>query len=101
MTLADFQVGDHLILTSRSRDGEEKRAAIVTLVNYNNLGGITYAGRDQKGMLPTGQGFFKPEEVGAKPFGFAVAVEFTGQRSNPYPKIWSPKPGDRGYDLMH
>lgn len=97
--LSDFQPGDLLIITSRSKAGEERRAAIVTIVNYNNNNGlVAFAGRSAPGLLPTGQGAFDPAKVGTTPYGLTVAVEKVGHQKPVKP--WSPRPGDRGYDLM-
>lgn len=96
--LSDFQPGDLLIITSRSKAGEERRAAIVTNVNYHNNGLVAFAGRSAPGLLPTGHGAFDPAKVGTTPYGFHCAVEKVGHESPREP--WSPKPGDRGYDLM-
>lgn len=79
--LSDFQPGDLLIITSRSKAGEERRAAIVTIVNYNN-GLVTFAGRSAPGLLPTGEGAFDPAKVGTTPYGLTVAVEKVGHHSD-------------------
>lgn len=91
--LSDFQPGDLLIITSRSKAGEERRAAIVTIVNYNNNGLVAFAGRSAPGLLPTGQGAFDPAKVGTTPYGLTVAVEKVGHQKPVKP--WSPRPGDR------
>lgn len=102
LTLTDFKQGQALILTYRNRDGEERRSAWVSLVNYNNLGGVTYVGRYASGLLETGSGWFKPEELGTKRFGL-VGVEIVADASPAgygYGSQWQPRPGDRGYDPM-
>lgn len=101
LELSDFRPGDLLIITERSLRGEERRAAVVTFVNYRGCGLVTYAGRSHQGLLPTGQGAFDPAKVGTTPYGFHCAIEKVGHESPREPREpWSPKPGDRGYDLM-
>lgn len=96
--LKDFRVGDVLILTGRNKFGESRNEVFVTCLNYNGNGLVTYAPMPGSGA---GQGAFKPEEVGAKPFGFHCAVEKTDRNVNPFPSMLrGPRPGDRGYDLM-
>lgn len=90
--LSDFQPGDLLILTSRSKAGEERRAAIVTIVNHNNNGLVAFVGRSAPGLLPAIQGAFDPANVGTTPYG--LAVEKVGHQKPVNP--WSQRPGDRG-----
>lgn len=100
MKLDDFTRGDVLIVTSRSRAGEERRGAVVTAVNFEGNGYVTIVGHDVQGLMPTGSGAFKPEQVGTTPYGLTVAVEkvgFVPPRDHHY---WYPKPGDTAYDLM-
>jgi len=99
MTLDDFKVGDVLLFTQRSKRGEEKRVGLVTAINYNGLGRVTFTGAYGYNYLPTGSGSFKPEEVGTKPYGFHCAVEIIGHERPQRP--WQPKPGDPGFDPMH
>lgn len=74
-SLADYKVGDLLLMTTRMRLSTEIRGAEVTAVNFNNLGGVTYIGANvPSAHLPTGSGWFKPEEIGTKPYGL-VKVE--------------------------
>lgn len=98
-TLADFKPGDVLVLTGRDNRGEDRRGARVTLVNYNGLGLVTYEGWRVGGLLESGHGAFKPEDVGTQRFGFTCAVEKVGTAGSAYATFY-PKPGDRGYDLM-
>lgn len=98
MDINEFKPGDRLIITSRNRQGEERRAAVVTIVNYNGNGLVTYSGDYREGFLPTGSGAFDPAKVGTTPFGFYTKVEKAGY-SAPW-RPWSPAPGNRGYDLM-
>lgn len=78
--LSDFQPGDLLVITSRSKAGEERRAAIVTTVNHNNNGQVAFAGWSTNGILPAGQGAFDPAKVGTTPYGLTVAVEKVGHQ---------------------
>lgn len=98
MNLNDFKPCDRLVITYRNRNGEERRAAEVTVVNYNNNGLVTYGGLHGTELMPTGQGAFDPETVGAKPFGI-VKVEKVG-RVAPW-RPFTPRPGDRAYDSVH
>jgi len=100
MTINDFRVGDLLVLTSRSKQGEERRAAVVTAVDYNGNGRVTYAGdfRDG-GLLPSGQGAFNPAFVGRFRFGFSVAVEVVGHRRPQRAADHGWMVGHPGYDL--
>jgi len=107
MNMSDFEVRDLLIVTSRHKHRgeivEERRAAIVTAVDYNGLGCITfipaYRLASKEGILTSGSGSFKAEEVGTKPFG-KIKVEIVGKGSLPMDGHWSPRPGNVGYDLM-
>ena len=77
--LNDYKVGDILLITSKMKSGEETRAARVTAINYNNNGHVTYTGTFRvEGYIPTGQGGFKPEEIGTKKFGFHHKVVVIG-----------------------
>ena len=80
LTCNDFKAGDILIFTGRTLHGEELRIGVVTFVNFNGLGGVTYTcyhGQDiPDGCLQSGSGWFKPEEVGTKKYGFYCAVNF-------------------------
>jgi len=69
LKLSDFTPGDHIIITSRSLRGTERRFGKVRIVNYNNLHGITYAPAYRDDMLPTGQGHLKPSDIGKGPYG--------------------------------
>jgi hypothetical protein len=76
-TIDDFQPGDRLILTQKSRHATELRSAVVNAVTYKDRAGrpgVTYGPRSSPDMLSTGQGWFLPEEVGAHPYGFTCAV---------------------------
>ncbi|BAG41748.1 hypothetical protein [Ralstonia phage phiRSL1] len=78
LTLADFKPGDKLEFTQRFRVGDktvtEVRTAVVTLINWEGNGLVSYTGRVQEGMMRTGSGAFDPAAVGTKPFGFHCAV---------------------------
>lgn len=101
MLLNDYNVGDVLILTSRSNQGEENRGAIVTAVNYSNLGLVTYTGYKAEGCeLTAGSGAFNPIRVGTTPFGLVVGVQVVGHVPVRVHQFAGPYPGDRGYDLM-
>jgi hypothetical protein len=100
MNLNDFKVGDILEFTQRSKRGTELRTAQVSAVNYNGNGLVTYWGHTVDHRLSTGSGAFDPAEVGTKPFGFYCAVRKIGHATPFWANHWSPKPGDRGYDLM-
>lgn len=97
LTINDFQPGDLLEIVTRTKRGDETRAAEVTAVNFNNLGGVTFMGDYRDGMQPAGQGWFDPAKVGTTTFGY-VAVRKVGHR-RPWTPC-SPRPGDRAYDLM-
>ena len=76
LDIKQFRPGTRLILTRRNMRGESKSAAIVTLVNFNGLGGITYTNDfSDPELSPSGSGWFDPKEVGTKPYGLVVAVE--------------------------
>jgi len=80
-TINDYQVGDLLVFTQRSNRGEEKRAAVVTCINYKNNGLVTFGPPPYQytnGLMDSGQGAFDPMTVGTKPFGFYCAVEKIG-----------------------
>ena len=97
MKLNDFKVGDLLLIHYNFRNKTEIRAARVFDINYNDNGLVTYEGDYKSDFLQTGQGAFNPERLGDKKYGI-VKVERVGFRGNP--AHWSPKPGDRAYDLM-
>ncbi len=102
MKLDDFKPGDLLEIDSRNRNGIETRAAQVTCVNYNGNGLVTFEGDwSRPGLMATGQGAFDPAKVGAKQFGLVVAVRKIGYKTPWHASRWTPKPGDRGYDLLH
>lgn len=98
MTLQDFAVGDILLITGATQAGEDKRIALVTMINHNNNGLVTigpyfYTGADRHKFGPcltSGQGAFDPAEVGSKPFGFYKRVEkigFDGGRHQPQTNV--------------
>ena len=95
-----FKVGDILKVTYRTKRGDDVRTARVTdttwIEGQVNYGGVYVDGKH----LPTGQGAFRPEELGTRKFGL-VAVEVIGHRAPMAASRWQPQPGDRGYDLMH
>ena len=75
LTMADFKEGDRIILINRSLRGQERLASVVTYVNFNGLGGITFvpdwdAGDEGR----SGSGWFDPATVGSKPYGI-IGVE--------------------------
>lgn len=100
MKLQDFQPGDLLILTTRTKQGEERRGAIVTAVDFNRCGLVTFTGHAIESLMQTGSGAFDPEAVGTKPFGLAVEVEKVGHLKPTRDNFRGPCPGDRGYDNM-
>jgi hypothetical protein len=99
MQMNDFTPGDLIEITTRLRNGDEVRSAVVTMVNYNGLGHINFGPRYVEGMLPTGQGTFFAEKIGTTPFGI-VSVKIVGHKPIRPARFWQPTPGNRGYDLM-
>ena len=101
MKIQDFNIGDILLVTSKTRNGYETRIAQVSEINFRNNGLITYQGyyNSQKDFLQTGQGAFDPEKIGKKPFGTISICVIDSIPPSRY-SHWSPRPGDRGYDLM-
>ena len=79
-TINDFSPGDVLLFTEKFKHGVEIRAAVVTHINFNDNGLVGYEGYYGcwAKYLPTGQGAFKPEEIGTKKFGFYKAVKKIG-----------------------
>lgn len=98
-TLQDFKPGQTIELVYKSRNGVETRAAVISFVNYNNLGGITFA--PGPGATSAGSGWFDPATVGTTPFGL-IEARIVRQAPVGYGSghHWQPAPGDRGYDLM-
>ncbi len=80
--LSDFQVGDKIIIVTKSLRGIEKRVAEVRLINHNNLQGITYGPTYHKDYLHSGQGHFDPKEIGKHPYGI-VDVKMFYRRPRP------------------
>ena len=101
--LDDFQVGDKLLITHRTRNGYDTRSAEVFCINYNGNKMVTYTGRnltfDGGGFMLSGSGAFNPETIGKKPFGI-VAVCVVSHGTQIVANHYNPQPGDRGYDLM-
>lgn len=79
MELNDFRPGDLIEITIRRKLGEETRSAVVTLVNYNNLGHVTFEGRHAEGMFPTGAGSFFPKKIGTTRYGY-IRVKIVGHQ---------------------
>jgi len=98
--LENYKPGDILLITTRTRNGEEKRGAIVTVINYGGNGLVTFTGHHIEGMMETGSGAFDPATVGTKPFGFYCAVEKVGHVAPWTNSFHQPRPGDRSYDCM-
>jgi hypothetical protein len=100
MKLSEFKVGDHLEITSRSKSGDDTRSAIVTAINYNDLGLVTFTARYGTELLTSGAGAFDPTKLGTTPFGLFHSVKIVGH-TKPRVRAYSgPRPGDRAYDLM-
>jgi hypothetical protein len=102
MTINDYAVGDILIvtLTGNAARREVEHPVEVTAVNYNGNGLVTYSGNT------AGQSAFDPTLVcedgtclhGLRRWGKLRIVK-TGKRVIQW-KPYTPKPGDRSYDLM-
>jgi hypothetical protein len=100
MKLNEFKPGDYLELTGRDKRGETISAAIVTAVDYNGLGLITYTGRYGTKLPISGSGAFNPEKVGTTPYGFYCEVKIVGHSKPRRHEFKGPRPGDRHFDLM-
>lgn len=78
-SLSDFKVGDVIIVTENTKVcGRRSLEAVVTAVDYNGNGLVTYSGSE------TGQGAFDPTKVGTTEYGFVVAVTRTGRSRSPF-----------------
>lgn len=96
-SLSDYSIGDILHITHRLKKGDEIRSAKVIDINYNGNGLVTYTNHYIEGMLNSGSGAFDPDRIGTKPFGIVKIEKVGHQKPTAH---WSPKPGDRSYDLM-
>ena len=67
--LINYAPGQTIFMKHRTAHGEQVRVARVTAVNYNDLGMVTFAPAYGRVCRPSGQGAFRPEKVGTKPFG--------------------------------
>lgn len=63
LELSDFQVGDKIIITTRSLSGTENRIAVVRLINHNDLNGITYGPVHNDYFMSSGQGHLLPSDL--------------------------------------
>ncbi len=99
MKLNEFKQGDILELTERSLRGEQISSAVVSAVNYNDLGLITYTGHYYTKHVASGSGAFDPTKVGTTPYGFTVAVKIVGHIKPARRGFVGPRPGNRHFDL--
>lgn len=104
MNISDFETGDVLLLTYRSRRGEDKRVAQVVAVNPNDNGLVHFAQPPvffKTEYLDAGQGVFKPGEVYRHPYALVGVRTLARLRPrNRFPITPCPRPGDRSFDLM-
>jgi len=100
MKFQDFNIGDILLITHKSKSGYDTRIAQVSDINFRNNGLVTYNGY-YSGMafLESGSGAFDPQNVGKKPFGI-IAVCIIDHKPTWNQTFQGPKPGNRSYDLM-
>ena len=68
----NYTVGDEILIVSNMRNETELRAAVVTEINYNNNGLVTYMGQRNTPCLPSGQGAFDPTTVGTNRMYFQI-----------------------------
>lgn len=94
----NFEVGDVVLITSRSKRGEETRAAIIT--TENDDGSYNFRDAYGYGYLPSGQGRFHPEKIGMKPFGKQSATKIGHEDPRP-PFNYGSLYRNPGYDIMH
>lgn len=92
-----YECGEIVILNRREkRFGEIQEATIRAAILQCDADGFGYQTIDAPDGQYSGAHFFKNE---GKNFGI-ISVQKTGESCKPATS-WSPKPGDRGYDLMH
>lgn len=96
MTVNDFEEGEVIIIETRhTHCSNIKREATVIAIDFNGNGLVTYSG------IETGGGAFDPTTLDIPSrFQTVVGVEKTGKRDLYFGPLWSPQPGNPGYDLM-
>ena len=85
LELSDFQVGDKIIITTRTLLSTEKRIAEVRLINHNDLNGITYGpvyhyNVMSSRFMSSGQGHLLLSEVGKHRYGIIDVQIFSRRR---------------------
>lgn len=76
MTCSDYNIGDKLVIISRTKQGDQKTAAFVTDINCSGNGLVSYFGDyHRNGMLNSGSGAFDPTKLRTTKFGICWDVE--------------------------
>ena len=99
MKINDYNIGDVLLITHKTKNGYDTRMGQVSCINYNGNGLVTYESRYSSDFLSSGSSAFNPEVIGKKPFGVVSICVINNIPSSSY-NHQGPRPGDRGYDLM-
>jgi len=94
-TAATFQQGDEVEITKRNKSGESAFRATIKWTERRETG--TYFGYEVDGPEGAFWGCATLRDV-ATPFG-VTSVRVIGRKDSRPAPSWSPRPGDRGYDL--